>query len=82
MNKYDLLKIMNEKKFNQRKLAKTIGISENSMSSKINGKKPFNTVEIDSICDALEIEDTFTKAHIFLDESSQKRDKSAKIYPA
>jgi DNA-binding helix-turn-helix protein len=50
----------------QKQLAELIGISPNSFSSKINGKKPFNTDEIDKICAVLHISNNIEKAKIFL----------------
>lgn len=47
-------------------LAKTIGISSNTMTNKMSGKRDFNLGEIDRICDALCIVDNELKAQIFL----------------
>lgn len=58
--------------FSQRSLAKEIGMSKNSLNSKINGKTPFNTTEIQRICEKLGITDLSEKASIFLSHSSQK----------
>lgn len=55
-----------KKDLTQKELAELIGISQNSFSSKINGKKPFNTDEIDKICVVLNISDNTEKAEIFL----------------
>lgn len=52
--------------YSQRSLAAAIGMSKNTLNSKINGKKPFNTVEIERICEKLGIYDGAEKAHIFL----------------
>ncbi len=57
---------MAELGYTQRKLADCIGISPNSLGDKINGKRPFNTVEIEAICKILKIEDGSEKARIFL----------------
>lgn len=58
----------------QYELASLIGMCKNTLSSKINGKTPFNTDEIDEICRVLKIEDSAEKANIFLSNSPQKRD--------
>ena len=47
-------------------LAKACGISRSTLSRKITGQQPFNTSEINHICDALKIEDNAEKAEIFL----------------
>jgi hypothetical protein len=43
-----------------------VKISENTLSKKVNGRAPFDTVEIVCICKILGIEDNDEKAHIFL----------------
>ncbi|MEL4860527.1 helix-turn-helix transcriptional regulator [Pseudoflavonifractor phocaeensis] len=53
----------------QGKLAYSIGISENSMSRKIQGRREFTISEADRICEILKIADP---AKIFLTRSSQK----------
>lgn len=58
----------------QRELAKMIGISENTLSSRMVGISKFNTDEIDDICKILEISDNNEKADIFLSNSSHKWD--------
>ena len=52
--------------FSQRSLALELGMSKNTLNSKVNGKIPFNTVEIERICDKLGIHDGAEKASIFL----------------
>ena len=52
--------------YSQRSLALEIGMSKNTLNSKVNGKIPFNTVEIERICDKLGIYDGAEKASIFL----------------
>lgn len=49
----------------QRILAKKIGVSENTLNHKINGKRDFTIGEIDRICSALNISDAEEKALIF-----------------
>lgn len=66
MNRNKLLGKMAEAGYTQRSLAMAVGMSENSMGSKINGKRPFNTNEILAICKLLEIKDGSEKAQIFL----------------
>lgn len=52
--------------YSQRSLAREIGMSKNTLNSKVNGKTPFNTVEIELICAKLGIVDPAEKAIIFL----------------
>lgn len=52
--------------YNQRTLAAELNMSKNTLSSKISGKKPFNTDEIVRVCDLLSIDDNAEKAYIFL----------------
>lgn len=61
--------------YNQRTLAKQLGISKNTLNAKINGKSSFDTILIDKVCEELHIVDDCEKAQIFLNASSQKRDK-------
>ena len=56
----------------QEKLAEIIGMSANTLSSRINGASCFDTDEIDKICFALKIVDNNEKADIFLAAPSQK----------
>ena len=74
MNVNRLRGIMAEQRCTQRELAKGIGISENALSNKLNGKTPFNTEEAVAICDYLNIADLHVRASIFLSEASQKWD--------
>jgi hypothetical protein len=46
-------------------------MSENTLSSKLNERRPFNTDEVLVICDLLHITDPAEKAQIFLSEPSQ-----------
>ena len=50
----------------QEKLAKAIGISQNTLSAKSLGRSCFDTDEIDLICAELSIVDNEEKAAIFL----------------
>lgn len=58
-------KIM-EAGYSQRSLAMKLGMSKNTLNSKVNGKIPFNTNEIEKICVVLGIDDPLEKASIFL----------------
>jgi transcriptional regulator with XRE-family HTH domain len=53
--------------YSQRSLASELGMSKNTLNSKVNGKIPFNTNEIERICEKLGIHDGAEKAAIFLD---------------
>lgn len=57
-----------------KELSQKIGISKNTLSSKVNNKVPFNVNEIDRICQVLGITNDNEKAQIFLFTPSQKRD--------
>ena len=52
--------------YSQRSLAAELGMSKNTLNSKVNGKIPFNTNEIEEICKKLGIHDNAEKAAIFL----------------
>ena len=67
---YRLRARMALKGYNQKRLVEALNsrgikISENTLSSKMNGK-PFDTDLVDGICDVLELEDQAEKAKIFL----------------
>lgn len=47
---------MAEKGFTQSKLAKSVGMSENSLSRKLSGEREFRLSEVVSICQLLHIE--------------------------
>ena len=59
---------------NQRKLAKLMKMSKNTINSRVNGRSQFDTEEIDWLCEILEIDDDSEKAKIFLAQPSQNRD--------
>lgn len=61
-----------EKGLNQAKLAAAIGISENSLSRKINGKRDFSLSEVVAITKVLELK---KPQDIFLSEPSQIRNE-------
>ena len=71
LNRNKLVAAMAEHGFNQRQLAQRVGISENTLSAKMNGKAFFNTEEIENICRELDIADYARRAEIFLANSSQ-----------
>lgn len=50
----------------QGELAKKIGISQNTLTRKLSGRRDFTVGEIDRICDVLQINDNGQKALIFL----------------
>lgn len=54
-----------EAEYSQRSLAAELRMSKNTLNSKINGRIPFNTVEIERICEKLGIYDGAEKASIF-----------------
>lgn len=70
MNRLKLLGKIAESGHTQKSLAEVIGMSENTLTSRINGKSPFRVDEIISICSALNITDDSEKASIFLGNSS------------
>ena len=61
---------------NQVSLSKALGMTENTLSAKINNRRSFNTKEIDRICEALKINDIVEKANIFLFDTSHNRDNN------
>lgn len=56
MNANKLRAKIKEKGLTQEKVAKIIGISENSLSRKLNGKKDFRLGEVILLCQALQID--------------------------
>lgn len=46
--------------------AKCLGMSRNTLSSKINGKSEFNADEVIRLCELLHIDDPAQKVEIFL----------------
>lgn len=59
----------------EKELANRIGMSKNTLSSRVNGKSNFDTDEIDKICIELHIENDSEKVKIFLAKSSHNRDE-------
>lgn len=60
--------------YTQEKLAESIGISSNTLSSRMVGTTCFNTDEIDKICSILHISSNEQKADIFLADPSHFRE--------
>lgn len=60
-----------EKRTSQKKVAAEMGISEQSLNRKLNGKRAFTVEEATKICDILEIS-PHRRAEIFLPCSSRK----------
>jgi len=52
--------------YSQRSLSKVLEMSKNTLNSKVNGKKAFNTNEIKKLCEALNIFGNEEKVDIFL----------------
>lgn len=75
LDKWKFLGRVVEAGFSQRSLAKKIGISKNTLNSKVNGRGCFDTDQIDKICSVLGITSGKEKADIFLADSSQNRDE-------
>ncbi len=61
--------------YNQSQMAKELGISLNSLCSKINNRSKFSIDEAIKICDILKINNNEDKVLIFLSTTSQNRDK-------
>lgn len=72
MNANLLRAALAEHGMNQAQLAKKIGISSNSMSRKLNGKREFTLSEVVAITEALELEQPQL---IFLPMTSQMRNE-------
>ena len=56
--------------YTQRSLAKAIGISKNTLNSKVNGNVQFNLDEVEKICKVLHIDTSEEKCAIFLQGTS------------
>lgn len=59
---------MAERGFTQSRLAKAVGMSENSLSRKLSGEREFRLSEVISICQVLNIENA---TEFFLETKSQ-----------
>lgn len=62
--------------YTQISLSKAVGMSKNTLNSKINNRRPFNSDEILRTCEVLGIRDDKEKVQIFLTGSSHFRDES------
>ncbi len=58
--------------YSQKTLAPVVKMSLNSLNAKVNGRKSFDTMEIERLCEALKIIDPTEKCLIFLPNNSQK----------
>ena len=63
--------------YTQEELAKKIGISANTLSSRLLGASSFNVDEIDKICEVLGITSNEQKVDIFLASPSQNWEREA-----
>lgn len=63
--------------YTQEELAKKIGISANTLSSRLLGASSFNVDEIDKICEVLGITSNEQKVDIFLSSPSQNWEREA-----
>ena len=59
----------------QGELARRMGISQNTLSSRITGATPFTVDEIDKACEILDLNSCDEVCSIFLANISQKQDK-------
>ena len=64
------------KGYSQRTLSEKIGVSKNTLNSKINGHSSFDVDLIEKICDTLSITDINEKEKIFLKQASMNRDEN------
>ena len=61
----------------QQDFAKSIGMSQNTLTAKLKGDRSFNLNEIDKACDVLNIVENEEKCAIFLAATSLNGDKVA-----
>ena len=66
INKNKLLGKIAEQGYTQQKLASELGMCKNTLSNKINGRGVFDTSEVKSICQILNIQNNEEKVQIFL----------------
>ena len=69
--------VLVKKGYTQDTLAEALGISANTLSSRITGKSCFNIDEIDRLCELLDITENSDKVDIFLAIPTQKWDEIA-----
>ena len=72
MNKTAFICAMYAAGYNQKTLATRMGMTENTLSAKINGKSNFDTYEAMLFCELCNVSNPQKKAEIFLTKSSQK----------
>lgn len=63
---------MAEKNISSKEMAKCLGISKNTMTSRILGRSEFKQSEIEKACILLEIDNAEDKCEIFLPYASHK----------
>lgn len=71
MNMWMLRGLMSDRHISQRDLAKKLGVSVNTVNSRMTGKVPFRTSEIEAICEILDIRDSDMIQKIFLHNLSR-----------
>ena len=71
LNKNALRGKIAESGLTQGKVADAIGISPNTFTRKISGKRDFTVSEIDKLCLVLNISDPQQKVNIFLQQATQ-----------
>ena len=81
LNKNLLKSMIVRNGYTQEKLAEVLGMSANTLSSRITGTSSFNLDEIDKICEVLNIVDNNEKADIFLSPVSQNWDSQPATQP-
>lgn len=74
MNANKIRAQIKEKGMNQGEVAKMIGISQNSLSRKLLGKRDFSLSEVAALCSILDFKNP---QEIFLDQTSQIRNKAS-----
>ena len=75
LNKNEFMAAVARKGITNGELARRLGISKNTLSSKLNGKTYFDTKQIEDICKELEIIEDNEKIKIFLYDPSRNRDE-------
>ena len=78
MDKQRLLAAMVGAGYTRETLSQKIGISRSTLTAKINGKRYFDTKEIDAMCEALGISNISERGMIFLSKTFQNRNDNSK----